>query len=129
MIHEPRLSVYAPAQHQRRSYRYARILDASLLGAVSQLVKVVNISTCGVGLHHYAPIEVNTLLTIQVYFDGQAVAMRQARVVRSTEQENGTWFLGAALAEPFTESEFRNLLATDTFAPPSEASPNSRIRG
>ncbi|MGE3806001.1 MAG: PilZ domain-containing protein, partial [Gemmataceae bacterium] len=75
------------------------------------LVKLVNISTTGIGIHRAEPFEVGTVLTIQVHsHDEKPLLRRKARVVHATEQVNGTWIVGTRLLKPLTEAEFQDVI-------------------
>lgn len=102
---------------QRHSFRCACVLEASVPRTGSRvfepvlLVKVVNISTCGLGLHCSEKLDEDSVITIKLYSRGRiSLPPRQARIVHATEQQNGTYLMGAALVEALNDDEIQFLL-------------------
>lgn len=105
-----------PKDH-RRLQRRVCMLEASLSGnekhpfALPVLVEVVNIATIGVGLRCNSAFEVGTVLAVNLLpNDPDSLPACQVRVVHSTDQEDGTWIVGAEFLEPLTEDDFKTLL-------------------
>jgi hypothetical protein len=107
------------AADQRRSIRYACILDATCEGQTKHLgmgwvARVVNISTGGLAMHMGERFPMGTILTVALHGQEQAQVAARVRVVYCSEQEDGTWGVGAAFLTPLSELELDRLL------PPSD---------
>jgi hypothetical protein len=72
---------------------------------------VTDISPVGVGLQVNQPVEVGTLLSIELRGTGSAPPLTiLASVVRSTAQPAGEWMLGCHFIRELTEAEMQSLL-------------------
>jgi hypothetical protein len=78
-------------------------------------IRVVDISRHGIGIQAGDQLDEGTLLTISLYSRiGKPSAPRQVRIVRASQQADGTWIGGAEFIEPIDDDELQTLLsATD----------------
>jgi PilZ domain len=112
-----------PRSEQRQAVRYACILAAvDVTGQQTFMpvlmpgwpIRVLNISTHGIGIHAGDQLDEGTLLTIRLYGrSDQPSAPRQARIVHATQQADGTWIAGAAFIEPIGDDELQMLLGAN----------------
>ncbi|MGE3808408.1 MAG: PilZ domain-containing protein [Gemmataceae bacterium] len=102
---------------KRRACRYACVLSAERAGNEGSScrawpIRVVNISTLGIGMHAGEELEVGTVVSVRLCsLTGKWLPAVRVRVVHATEQDNGTWIMGAAFARPLEEEEVMALLA------------------
>lgn len=106
------------SQDQRRSPRYSCILEARLAETPpvqfkpAWPIRVLNISTGGIGLHCGERFDVGTVLTLGLHSSSnKSLAPIQVRVVHVTEKANGTYELGAAFLQEISAQAVQDLLA------------------
>jgi hypothetical protein len=96
---------------ERRKYpRYSCILQATYLNGETkaflpiQLARIANISQGGVALHAGDKFaEKGARLTITLQSEGREVGPIEVCIVRTVEQPNGSWLLGAEFAQPLSK--------------------------
>jgi hypothetical protein len=107
---------------RRRSVRYACVLAAVDVSGNAAFVpvlpvmpgwpiRILDISMHGIGIHAGDELAEGAQLTIRLYSrGGQPSAARQVRIVRTSQQTDGTWIAGAEFIEPIAEEELQMLL-------------------
>lgn len=81
---------------------------------VNQSAQVVDIAPTGIGLQVLEPLEVGTLISIEMCGREPAQPLTVlASVVRSREQPGDEWMLGCTFIRELTEAELRTLIQTN----------------
>ncbi|MBL8794701.1 MAG: PilZ domain-containing protein [Planctomycetia bacterium] len=95
------------ASRQVCKLKAARVGGETVVFKPSRLARVVNISTGGVALHSGEPFPLGTLLSIRLHApSGESLSpVLEVRIVRATQQPNGTWHLGAAFTTDLSDAE------------------------
>jgi hypothetical protein len=95
---------------ERRKYtRYSCILRATYANGEThaflpiQLARIANISQGGVALHAGEQFTEGSRLTITLQSGGNEVGPVEVRIVRTVEQPNGSWLMGAEFAQPLSK--------------------------
>lgn len=116
---EPDQHSSTPGGERRTTSRQVCKLKAARVGSEtvvfkpSRLTRVVDISTGGVALHSGEAFPLGTVLSIRLHAaSGAALSpILEVRIVRATQQPNGTWHLGAAFVNALSDTELDAWLA------------------
>jgi hypothetical protein len=103
------------ASERRASLRHPCDLESACQPLTASSIqwpgRIRNLSAGGIGINLARSFEPGTVLAIDIRSRDQRVETLTARVVHARLQDDGSWILGCAFANPLSEEDLKALLA------------------